>query len=840
MYLENSEQGKISGKGEHSTEAMLTEQFQLPESTEAADLLSPSKRDAEPDIEALLEYPQQTVCREIEPSLLCVENCTMNRDETESCTYCNGHSESFKQCSACDGFYKSDQIVLKYETSGLTQPFCESAQHCECFKPCKSSERSANHGLACKCNPCCRQSVEHLQLFQQCKPSDQQFDFESDESELNCDRFEQCVMSDFIPECTEQLELPHQYEPSDQQCVCFDCEPATSTKDSEQCEMTGFAPNLSDSVDTLDTDLCDEEIQNQSDSIEQNEIEPIDREFVRLNFSHFNTPAHVYCDDSEDVSFASKCCEKDSLMEGNYQQTNVSYDCSEICQECELNQQCNTSEQCSSEKTSDFFTEEDSFSDCSSTETKSFKTCPEGSIPSDPCSDSSGESEKGAQEDSSDEQTEWESFEDEEIEQSNINGGIEDKKKMPTLDIGIEDFFDPFDRADYYGHTFAQKRHYISCFDGGDVHAHLYLEEVHSEGQKLTKNVYKHKQINKEACDGTYDKNLSPRDDASSGSWESEKQPNYWIGESDSNLAEDEAEFEQVEEDVGTFEGKACVFYVHVSEICDEKSLSLSKGNGENLCAAFANDISVEGDAYEDEVSYDHKKDSNGDNTSTFGHLQTTVTVCKKEDKDESDQEEFIACSEMEPYWSHEENEEMYEPGVEEYYAYQIKCIIFSNKQNLNEFIKKSRPYDQITHRKAKEDPSEKDALLSRKETGLQAHAQSSPEECKADTFGISQVIELSENLTDSFIVEKTNQLESDVDESSETSKESNPPSDVIHSVVSELVKSEGKDAYTKASEQGGDSEEEQSDDESSESCECEYCLPPIEQVLYSMSICLS
>lgn len=854
MYLENSEQGKVSGEGEQSTEVMLAEQYQLPKETEGADLPSPSKRSAEPGIEAHVEYTEQTVVsRELGTSILCVEHFNMNKDETESCTYCNGHSESFEECSASDGFFESDQIIDKCETSGLSQPFDECAQHCECFKPCKSSEHSVNHSLASKCSPCCEHCAEHLKLFQQCKPSNQQFDFEPDKLAVNCYSFGQCEMSDFIPECTEHLELPQQYEPSEQQREYFDCEPDTSTKDSEQCEMTGFTPNISDSVDSLDCDieLCEyDEIQNQSECTddedeescppEQNETERIDEGFGGLKFSHFDAPAHVYFDESEDVSFASECCE--TLTGENYQQANKSTDHCKMCetddsetsQEYEQTQQCATSEKCNS----DFFTEEDGSSDCSSVETKSFKTCPDGSIPSDPCTDSSGESEKGAQEDSGDEQTQWESFEDdEEIEQSNINGCNEDKKKTPTVDVVIEDYFDLFDRADYYGHTFAQKRHYISCFDGGDINARLYLEEVHSEVQKLAKNAYKCKEINEEmyveeidtsfnapeeACEDTYEENPSLRDDTSSGSRESEKQSDDWIIESDSSLAEDEVECEEAEKDEGTFDGEACVFYSHVSEIRDEigADFSLSNGHGENVCAPFANDISVEGDAYEDEVSYDQNYGSLGDNTSTINHLQTTVTDYKKENKAESEDKEFLACSEMEPYWSladHEENEEMCEPGVEEYYTYQIKSIQSSIKQALSGFIKKESSYNQIIHGKSNEDvPGNEgeDALLSPKETELQAHAQSSPANCS--------------------VVEKTtNQQTSESDDdcgSSEISKEFNPPSDIIHSVASELVKTEGGDAHN---EQSRDSEEEQSDDESSESCECEYCFPPIEQVLY-------
>ncbi|XP_035532997.1 uncharacterized protein LOC118339458 isoform X1 [Morone saxatilis] len=892
MYLENSEQSKVSGEREPSTEVMLAEQCQVPKLTEAAGFTSPSKGSAELGIEVLVEYTEKTVVsREINPSILCVEHCNMNRDETESCTYCNGHSENFEQYSASEGFFESDQTVDKCETSGLSQPLDECAQHCECFKPCKSSEHCANHSLASKCSPCCEHCAEHLQLFQQCKPSDQQFDFEPDKLAVNCDSFAQCEMSDFIPECSDDLRLLQQYKPSDQQCEFFDSEPDTSTEDFEQCEMTGFTHNISDSEDLLDcgTELCEyDEIQNQTDDSEDNyppeqedeqhETEPIGEESYRLsegvNSSHFGAPAHVYFDDSEDVSFASESCETPQLTEESYQQANISTDyCETVCgtdypeasQEYEPTQQCGISEQCNSDETSEFCTEEDGSSDCSSIETKSFKTCPDDSIPSDPFSDSSGESEKGAQEDSSDEQTQWESFEDdEETEQSTINESHEDKKKTPTVDVVIEDYFDLFDRADYNGHAFSQKRRYISCFDGGDIHDSLYLEEVHSEAQKLANNAYKYKDIkeeidiqetetcfdaSEEACEDTDEEDASPRDDTSSGSCESEKQYEDWTVESQSSLDEDEVEeneseayafyaedCEEAEEKEDAFEREACEF---VSEICDEEEakVCLTSSNGESMYAPCADDISVEGDAYEDKVS-----DTLGGNTSMVGHLQTTLTDCKKEDKDEPEPENkvFTACSEIEPYFclvDHEEKE-LCEQSVEEYYAYQIKSIQSSVKQALNGFIMGGRSYDQIIHGKANGDAcgnEREDALLSPEETELQEHAQRSPEEGKAVRFGITEVIDLSENLTCCSAVEKTtNEQTAESDDDcgfSEISREIKPPLDIIHSVVPEIAKNERRDSHNQDSEQSRDSEEEQSDDESSEPCECEYCIPPLEQV---------
>ncbi|XP_034740748.1 probable serine/threonine-protein kinase kinX isoform X1 [Etheostoma cragini] len=868
MYLENSEQGKVSGEGQLSTETMLAEQCQVPKLTEADNLTSPSKGSAELGIQVLVEYAEQTVVsKEMDPSILCVEHCNINREEMEPCTYCNGHSESFEQCSESDGFFESDPNVDECETLGLSQPFDECAQHFECFRPCKSSEHCANHSLASECSPCCEHCAEHLQLFQQCKPSDQQFessDFEPDTLAVNHDGFGQCEMTDFIPECRDHLDFLQHYESCDPQCEYF--EPDTSTENSQQCERTGFTPNVSDSEDLLDcgtehfeydectNDYDDDDDYHDDDSEddtcqpeqddENNEAKTIDEESFTLSedvdSSDFDTPVHVYFDDREDVHFASECCETHQLTEEhspNDTALNMSAHHCEMCEtdysetSQEYDQQCATSKQCSSE----FGMEEDGSSDCSSIETKSFKTCPDGSIPSDICSDSSGESQKTTQEYSSDEHTHWESFEeDDEIEQSSINGSNEDQTITPTVDSVIEDHFDLFDRADYWGNTFSQKQRYISCFDGGDIHDRLHLEEVQSEAQKRAKNVYKFKEIKKtidvletyldpleEACEDTNEEDASQRDDASTGSCESEEQAEDWIKESGSSLSgdevvDDESEVfalyeENCEEDEDT------ALDSHVTEIYNEEEaeVCLPSGNKESMSAPCADDISVEGDAYEDEIFVAEEYESFCDNASAFGHLQATVVVTEPEDN------VFMACSEREPYWllvDHEEKEEMCVPGVEEYYLYQLKSIQSSFKQALNGFIMEGRLYDQMINGDASRNERE-DVLLS----------------LKASRVEIAEVIEFSEDFANYSVVEKTTNKQTSESEGDcglgEKGGEIKPTLDIIHSVIIQLSPKEARTEENKASESTDSNEDEWSDEISTQPCECEYCIPPIEEV---------
>lgn len=857
MYLENSEQTNISGQGDLSTEAMLAEQCQVPRLTEAADLSSTSKGNAELGIKVLVEYTEQIKSREMD-SLLCVEKCNMTRDETEPFTYCNGHAESFEQFSASNGFFESDQTIDNCETLSLSQQLDECAQHCECFTPCESSELCANHSLTSKCNSCC----EHLQLFQQCKLPGQQFepfDFEPDKPVMNGDSFEQCEMSDLTPESTDHFELLQQYEASDEQYKCFDSEPDISAEDSDHSEMTGFTPDFSDSVDLLDcgTDLfeCDD-IQNQFDDDDdsddsenyppdQNEIAASDEESCRecedVSSSSCDTSVHIYYDDNERVCFANECCE--DYLDTEEQQATTLDTCTDHSEngeneDSEANPEYEPTQQCpTSDKTSEFGTEEEWSSDCSSMETKSFTTCPDEGIPSDHCSNSSGESEKGIQEDSSDDQTQWESFEeDEQTEQISVNESIEDEKKTPTGDLVIEDYFDFFDRADNYRDQFSHKKHYISCFDDGDC---LPVEE---KGQKYNAiNALKEADVcsdaPEEACQITCEEDESLRGDS-----ESERNPEAWSIDSESSLADDYIEetgcesnaedYEEAEEDadVETFEGEACGFGSDFGKSCheEEAELCLSSGNEDSMYAPCADNISVEGDAYEDEGYDALNYETVGDNTSTADHIQATVIDCKKDTESApAEDKAFTECSEIEPYWLLKENDyilgEM-EPDVEDYYACQIKSIQSSGKQALNEFII-GQLYDEIIHGR-----SIRDALFLLKELETRGVC---PEESKTGSFRCTEFTELAENLASCSLEETTDHQTQKSDDDcglQEVLSETTPPLGIIHS-VSEPAKVAQTDE-SNDSEQSKDSEEEQSDNESSEPCECEYCVPPTEQVL--------
>ncbi|XP_017285837.1 protein FYV8-like [Kryptolebias marmoratus] len=861
MYLENSEQGKVSGEGELSTEALLTEKCAVPKVTEAAGLSSPSKANTELSIKVLVEYTEQSVDREMDPPFLCLEHDNLNTEESESCTHCNGHPESFKKYSTTNGFIESDQ-TLDDDTAGLSQLFDECTLHCECFKPSKSSEHRVNLSLASESSHCCEHGPEHLLLFPQCEPSDQHSEsseFEPDELEANCGSLEQSGMSIFIPECADQLELLQQYELSDQECDFFDSEQDGSTEDSEQ----GLTQSISDSVDSLNyaAELCEcDESQTQTeytddDGDEEDEI--YEDEQNKGEFSDEEDTA-----DFTDVPYESDVGELHFHTEEEISEQTSETDASTDAEEFSGNDDFDyePTQQCHSGDSVEFCPEEDDFSEGSSVETKSFETCPDDSFPSDPCFDSE-ESDKGAQEDSSDEPMQWESLE-ENNEEKHSNRSDDEQKTTLTVSV-IEDFFDLFDTPDSYGHMFTQKRHYISCFDGGDIHDRLHPEE---EVQRCSdKTVYKLEDIKEEISTHGNDEcheaeaeikihdNIVQSEDASElnvddddarsedltfdtdeedssqrdGSHNSENQSDDCTIRSESSSTKDDAEekesellytenSEEAEDDEDCVDGEAFVFEGPISEGQDkEPEECLCSGNEENMFAPCAQEISVEGDAYEDEASASKNCDFTGDAVLSD---DTEMSADLKEDEtDEPNprQNDFLACSEMDPYWAfldQEKSGEFSESDVEDYYKYQIKSIQSSGKQALKGFIWDGHSNKQKSGETFDEDTSQnenKDASSSLRETELQ-----DMEVCSEGSKSVKCGITLVENTPNE---QCDNKCELD-----EISSEISPPPDIIHSIVSKLA--------NEATETR-DSDEEQSDDESIELCECEYCIPPTQQV---------
>ncbi|CAK6963694.1 probable C-terminal domain small phosphatase isoform X1 [Scomber scombrus] len=159
--------------------------------------------------------------------------------------------------------------------------------------------------------------------------------------------------------------------------------------------------------------------------------------------------------------------------------------------------------------------------------------------------------------------------------------------------------------------------------------------------------------------------------------------------------------------------------------------------------------------------------------------------------------------------------------SVQEYYAYHIKSIQSSVIQALNGFVEEESSCEQTIDVDASEN-EEEDALLSLTEIKLQdvQAPEVCQEECKTVRFEITDANELSENCS---VVEETPESDDNCG-LNEISSETGPPLGIIQSVVS------AQDVVTQVK-RIEDSEEEDSEDDSYELCECEYCNPPLEQV---------
>lgn len=588
MHLENSEQTSVAGAEAPttSTEAVLSEQCPVPKLPEDS---TASSNGAEFAMKVLMEYTEETV-HGGDPS-------SRGTSEADSYQHYGGHSRRFEQSSD----ESSDETLDKCETLRLSQEFEECAEHRECFKPLKSSEHCANHRLASECS-CC---AGNLQSCQHGEVTDEEF--ESPDGQKSRAGYDPCETFEFTPECTDNLPLPTQDELSvDSESSAVDCEMFATAG------FTAVTSDISDSVDRSDcaAECCEYE-RSQSES-----------EFI-------NDGNDTYQSEGPWTSDEESCGHRRTLTEFD--------ESAHSSETCEDYKEYETTAPSEPDDCTEYFSEEDGSSVCSSIESKSFKTCADGSVPSAPTSDSSGESEKGTHEDSSDEQTQWESFEDDDdIQQTNMNKN----DATHTDHFAIEDFFDLFDRTDLYGAAFAQRRQYISCFDGGDIHEHLYVEEVRAQAQKHS--TADAQDFIETTIDGREsDACEVERDFSERPSQEEEEEPEH----------DDEDEYER--ETPATF--------------TDNAHANLSATDEERMCAPFADDISVEGDAYEENIS-----DSDGG------------TV-----KEQPDGLSFSVRSETETQRSPEDKES------EEHFGHQTSSSQTSAERGLDGFTEEGRAHDQ-------------------------------------------------------------------------------------------------------------------------------------------------
>lgn len=781
MYLESSEQGKVSGEGELSAEAILAEQCVIPKPTEATVFSGPSKDRTDLGITVLMAYTDQIFNGEMDRPLICEKNGNLITAEVDSGMYCNRQSENFIQHPASNGCFESGQ-TLNERPVELCQPFHKRAQHCE------SSDNCANHSLASECSLCC---PDHLQLFQQCDPDNQQTSVgESDELEESCENFN-FGKSSVTPECTDDLELL-QYEPLDQQGDSY--EQDTSTEDLE--EGYGLSSDSLESLDMgnvlWDCEKSQAEVEyknndgdedNESCESEQNEEKNSNEDFYKLpedtSIQDFDDFATFVRDFSETCMYSEESYQPGSTTE---MLSKSGDDLNPIDQsDCESN-----SEICADE--------EDCFQD--------------SALSSDSIWDSSEASGKGAKEVSSKEQDE----ENLQINTKETNG----EKNNPTCaNVITEFFFDLFDRADSYGHMFAQKHHYISCFEGGDIHHRLHLEEDSQRCEVKATCVDDPDNESKTELDDGVDE-VNPRGQEKLELSDSENQFDDWNEKTDlaeeveenedetfatnSENTEDEEENDILDKDEASkFDECASDLYDDEPEVCLDHE--------EKMFAPCAKEISIEGEVYKVSESLNHKSYVEA---SFITDKTETSPDQKDSDKPELDDSFYPTCSEMEPYWALLDDEEICEPDVEEYFAYQIKSLQTSGKQTLYGFILETKgEKNRTSYDKTDE------VFLSLRKTESRDSLIS--DEHGSDRFEISDVLEWS-----SCLEEESPQESDDECELSDISGEINPPLDIIHSVVL-------KHAYE--STQSMDTEEEQSDDDSYDNCECEHCIPSTQQV---------
>ncbi|XP_036829995.1 uncharacterized protein LOC110519974 isoform X3 [Oncorhynchus mykiss] len=481
---------------------MPAEHCEVSELIETMESSEPSAQSAEPciisdKINNLLDYTgHQKVNGQMDPAVQIVDHYSMNgehAEESKPFVHYNGHSGGYEQCinKPCEDYPVLHKHTNQYKSSELSKSFEECSQNCECFDFSKSSEHYANDCLASVFSQHCEHFTECFQSSEQCKSSDQHCkSFESSEPAENSEFLAQCKISDFIPDISESNESKISFEHY-----------------TGICEYSEKYNHIDDATEYNETTKpIDEDLKPSQPTFQQIEICGLfDSEFCiilePIHSSDFNMPSQHYAEqdspnESIHVSEVHEPSEQTLLAEqsnhqsidydmpsGHCELQNTFYEQRETSVQCELSEGCNycesypcqhksTNDKCY-EPSSSFYYEEDKSSECSSIETRSFESLIYDSINLDPLTDSAefyeALVEEGAQDKSSSDI--WESFDNctvvVECEESNAD---EDKPHSDAVD----GFFDLFDKEDTY--TFAQRRPYTSCFEGGGVHE-LFFEQ---------------------------------------------------------------------------------------------------------------------------------------------------------------------------------------------------------------------------------------------------------------------------------------------------------------------------------------------------------------------------
>lgn len=762
---------------------MPAEHCHNPDLRETMDAAESSVQIAETDLilnqsKVPVEYiNHQNIYEEMYPSLHSDDNCNINGDlagEVETFVHCNTNLERFEQYvtaeKSLDAYHNPDQC----KCAGLSEPFYRFGQHCECFEVSKSFD---NHDIASEFNQCYGNFTDCLHFSEQCSssveevlPTEIQPSKKKDE---NCEDFEQCKIFNLLPGTSEFTETVDSLE------LC-----------TKHCE---YSENVNIVLCSAE-DLTNKEHEKHPVTSEAKKVVEYSQIFTQLSCilleeihsSDFNTPPEINPDGSTHITFVNEYTDNillakestDSFIEYDRPTTHCerSENLSEQMEKsqeqksnkelCSYNSLVDTDEQ--TKKT--FFrhtTEEDETSECFSTETTSFVTCIDDSFSPEPCSNS-GKTHKGAQEDSSNNQSLWQCFEDKDAKECSKN--IDSQDNPSICEIVIEDFFDLFDREETYRHTFLKRQCYTSCFEGGDIHDELKTnlacvkdtEKLQSEehwGSKSSALDSKQIQVI-EVVDGhnscnnqgksmqnfSYDEvyNVNPRDVCVkrllSVSEETTKKP--LAKEIKCEVQEAYGEEKETSFDEANAPSTAgCVTSEYINDETPQDSLSENRNRDyidliDEAYFAEDNNIEAETQEYVDDGVYEHCAEMyiKGDayeNEMDDAQIQkyfVAENICIDEEKTvpdsmnleadvedyhletlfaEEDIDKVYLCREREPYLSFLEIEKEYQLDVEYYYTYAIKTCQPFFKEVACVLSVKENTKDLCTKEKVSEETSE-------------------------------------------------------------------------------------------------------------------------------------
>lgn len=542
-------------------------------------------------------------------------------------------------------------------------------------------------------------------------------------------------------------------------------------------------------------------------------------------------------------------------------------------------------------------------------EDESFETCSDGSIPSAPCSDSGG-SDKGAQEEYSDEQNQWESFEeDDQAESDKSNADKDESSPEAVVSEDFFDLFDrveicghsfvqrrPYTSCfeggdvDFYLEQFkleTTKSHAKDAYWTNET-THKF-EEVYEVLQPSSKE-----RPHEDEASKIHDPHIERSNSSFAEEWsiESDTQENKdscivaFVTRNEPHNSEvlDKYTSEAINQEIAqgpytegdtTFaDFKACedqdyapdneAVVAQTYELCVSDELThvndVHQPSEEHVSESHAYKCQTDESSHTEDtcIVADPIADLEMDKQPVECVIQEIIedlirqitedNVYEEQEVTESlDEEDYLnSCTEREPYWSCAENGEVYEPDIEEYYAYETKawkpCITQEACEPKGK-VRKSKNKD--AEGEIKESDSG-DTVLDKEESLIVDLNGESAGYTESFTPSINKIQTNDQNELQTHCSETKDWSEINISEKTDLGEAELSEVSVDIEPTEHGSKPEEQDGIeetheffkmvdeNKASEQSEDSEVEESEEDSPESCGCEYCIPP-EQVLCSL-----